>query len=259
MFRWLILAVLAVVPAAAEAADPSALWKIVDGQCVPHEEETHNPAPCSAVDLAAGVDKGTAVLKDIVGIAQFLLIPTARIGGIEDPAVLAPGATNYWEAAWQARHFVDERLHTTLPRDDVSLAINSVYGRTQNELHIHIDCIRADVRDALAANLDKTGDHWAPFPVTLAGHDYRAIRIIGDNLDGANPFLVLADNDPQARADMGIHTLVVAGVTFPGGTPGFVLLDDHADLAAGDRASGEQLQDHACAVADAITSGGAPR
>nr|WP_294505329.1 CDP-diacylglycerol diphosphatase [uncultured Rhodopila sp.] len=249
MFRWLLLGFFTFVSGGAQA-DPSALWKIVDGQCVPHEEETHNPAPCSAVDLAQGVDKGTAVLKDIVGIAQFLLLPTARIGGIEDPAVLAPGATNYWEAAWQARHFVDERLHTALPREDVSLAINSLYGRTQDELHIHIDCIRPDVRDALTANLDKIGDRWAPFPVPLAGHNYRAIRVIGDNLDSVNPFLILADSDPRIRADMGMHTLVVAGETFPGGSRGFVLLDDQADLLAGNRASGEQLQDHSCAVAE---------
>jgi CDP-diacylglycerol pyrophosphatase len=244
----LLLAGLVVVPGAAQA-DPSALWKIVHGQCVPHEQQAHDPAPCAAVDLEAGVDKGFVVLKDIKGIAQFLLIPTARIGGIEDPAILAPGATNYWAAAWNARHFVDERLHTNLPRDEVSLAINSAVGRTQDELHIHIDCVDSAVRDALDANLEKIGDQWAPFPVALAGHDYRAIRINRENLDGVDPFLVLADEDPQARADMGMHTLVVVGETFQGGAPGFVLLDDHANLAAGDHASGEQLQDHTCALA----------
>jgi len=31
--------------------------------------------------------------------------------------------------------------------------------------------------------------------------------------------------------------------------PGFVVLADRADAATGDRASGEELQDHACAVA----------
>lgn len=249
MRRWFLLAGLAVVPSGPAAADPSALWKIVSGQCVPDQQKAHDPAPCSAVDLAAGVEKGTAVLKDINGVAQFLLLPTARIGGIEDPAILAPGATNYWAAAWNARHFVNERLHTALPREAVSLAINSAYGRTQDELHIHIDCVRPDVRAALAANLDQIGDHWAPFPVTLGGHDYRAIRIAGETLDAANPFLVLADNDPAARADMGTHTLVVVGATFPGGAPGFVLLDDRANLLTGDRASGEQLQDHTCAIA----------
>ena len=46
-----------------------------------------------------------------------------------------------------------------------------------------------------------------------------------------------------------MHTLVIVGATFPDNTSGFVLLDDHADLAAGDRASGEELQDHTCAIA----------
>jgi CDP-diacylglycerol pyrophosphatase len=47
---------------------------------------------------------------------------------------------------------------------------------------------------------------------------------------------------------MGHHTLVVVGMLFAGDVPGFILLDDHADPAHGDRGSGEELQDHACAL-----------
>jgi CDP-diacylglycerol pyrophosphatase len=240
---------LALTHGAARAADPSALWKIVNGECVPHEETEQNPAPCAAVDLAEGVQKGYGVLKDINGVAQFLLIPTARIGGIEDPAILAPGATNYWAAAWKARSFVDQRLHTSLPRDAIALAINSLAGRTQNQLHIHIDCVRPDVRRALAENLDKIAEVWTQFPVLLAGHAYRSIRINQENLDGVDPFHLLANDIPHSQADMGMHTLVLVGTSFADGSSGFVLLDDHADIAAGDRASGEQLQDHTCAIA----------
>ena len=179
--RGLLLLALLLAPISGRAADPSALWKIVNGQCVPHEESEHSPSPCAAVDIANGVEKGFAVLKDKNGIAQFLLIPTARIGGIEDPALLAPGETNYWEAAWQARSFVEQRLHASLPRDSLSLAINSVKGRTQDQLHIHIDCIRPDVHDILAANLDQITTTWAALPTPLAGHYYRAIRI--DRID----------------------------------------------------------------------------
>jgi CDP-diacylglycerol pyrophosphatase len=244
-----VLMALLLAPACARAADPSALWKIVNGQCVPHEQAQREPSPCSEVELAHGVDKGFVVLKDRNGIAQFLLIPTARIPGIEDPEILDPEATNYWDAAWKARYFVEERVHTSLPRDAVSLAINSTVGRSQDQLHIHIDCIGPEVRAALAANLDKVKGVWTPFPVPLAGHSYRSIRINHETLDGVNPFRVLADNDPQAAATMGMHTLVLVGESFTDGTAGFVLLDDHADLAAGDRASGEELQDHSCAVA----------
>lgn len=236
-------------PAASQAADPSALWKIVNGQCVPHEQASADPAPCALVDLVGGAGKGSALLKDINGIAQFLLIPTARIGGIEDPAILAPDATNYWDAAWRDRHFVEDRLHVPLPRDAVALAINSSVGRTQDQLHIHIDCVRPDVRAALAANLDRIGDVWAPFPNPLAGHSYRSIRISRESPGNVDPFRVLANGDPTIQAEMGMHTLVLTGATFADGSQGFVLLDDRADLLAGDRASGEELQDHACAVA----------
>ncbi|HBK04712.1 MAG TPA: CDP-diacylglycerol diphosphatase [Acetobacteraceae bacterium] len=242
---WLLLG-LFLAPASSHAADPSALWKIVNGKCVPHEQDARDPSPCTVVDLANGAGKGFAVLKDRNGIAQFLLIPTARISGIDDPAILAPDAPNFWDDAWQARYFVEERLETELPRDALALAINSSVGRTQDQLHIHIDCVRPDVRDTLAANMDKVTEVWTPFPEPLAGHRYEAIRIPQETLEGANPFRILADAGVR---DMGMHTLVVVGTTSPNGDRGFVLLDDHADLLAGDRASGEQLQDHTCSVA----------
>jgi CDP-diacylglycerol pyrophosphatase len=244
---WALLLGLVCAPAGARAADPSALWKIVSGQCVPHETTERDPSPCSVVDLANGADKGFALLKDRDGVAQFLLIPTARISGIEDPAILDPASTNYWDAAWRDRYFVEERLHASLPRDGVALAINSSVGRTQDQLHIHIDCIRPDVRAALAGNLDKVGAAWTPFPIKLAGHAYQAIRINQETMDGINPFRVLVDGDPKTGGDISMHTLVLVGETFADGSNGFVLLDDQANLAAGDHASGEQLEDHACA------------
>lgn len=246
---WLLLLGLLITSVSCHAADPSALWKIVDGKCVPHEQTMRDPSPCASVELAHGAEKGFAVLKDINGVAQFLLIPTVRISGIEDPAILAPDAINYWDAAWQARYFVEERLHTTLPRDAISLAINSSVGRSQDQLHIHIDCVRPDVRQALAANLDKIGGVWTPFPVPLAGNMYQAIRINQESLDGIDPFRILSEGDPRAASEMGKHTLVLIGASFADGASGFVLLDDHVDLLAGDFGSGEQLQDHTCAVA----------
>jgi CDP-diacylglycerol pyrophosphatase len=248
---WLFVLAACVVPAAGRAADPSALWKIVNEKCVPHEQAARDPSPCTSVNLSQGVDKGFVVLKDINGVAQFLLLPTARIGGIEDPLILAADATNYWDAAWQARYYVEGRLHTNLPRDGFALAINSAFGRTQDQLHIHVDCIGVGVRDALRANLAGIGEKWLQFPVPLAGDTYRSIRINQETLEGLNPFRVLADGDQAAAADMGRHTLVLVGETFADGSNGFVLLDDTADLAAGDRASGELLEDHACAVASA--------
>ncbi len=235
------------VPSA--GADPTALWTIVHEQCVPDEQLHDNPAPCARVDLSGGKDAGqqtgNAVLKDLVGANQFLLIPTARVAGIESPQILAPDAPNYFGAAWQARTFTNERAGWTLPRDWVSLAINSVAGRTQNQLHIHIDCVRADVHAALSEYATAVGPGWAPFPVPLAGHPYQAMAVSGENLDAVNPFVALADGIPGARGDMGSRTLVVVGAVLPDGSPGFIFLTDRVDTATGDVASGEELQDHA--------------
>ncbi|GLP81232.1 CDP-diacylglycerol diphosphatase [Mycobacterium antarcticum] len=221
------------------AADASALWRIVDGQCVPNQVAHGNPAPCAEVDL----DAGSAVLKDLVGATQYLLIPTERSSGIEDPAILAPDAPNYFAAAWRARSFVDERAGVTLPRDWVSLAINSAFARSQDQLHIHVDCLSPDVHDALAAHAAAVGPAWAPFPVPLAGHRYDAVQVGGEDLD-VDPFDLLADGVPGARDDMAARTLVVVGTVAADGRPGFVILTDRADPAAGDLAEGEELQDH---------------
>ena len=191
----LLAALLAGVALTARAADPSALWHIVHDRCVPDEQAKHDPAPCTAVDLAHGY----VVLKDIVGNTQFLLIPTARVGGIEDQSVLAPDAPNYWDAAWRARRYVEQRAGHALPRDVLSLAINAVSGRSQDQLHIHIDCIRSDVRAALTQHQADIGARWSDFPPPLAGHHYRAMRLPGAELEGTNPFRLLAAGVPRRR------------------------------------------------------------
>ncbi len=227
--------------------NPNVLWHIVHGLCAPHLAAFGSPLPCTFVHPSAGV----ALLKDRDGATQFLLIPTARVTGIEDPAVRAPRAPDYFAAAWAARGNVEALLDRALPRRDLSLAVNSIDGRTQNQLHIHIDCVRADVRDALAAQTRALGPRWTPFPLPLAAHRYLVRFVASQDLRGVNPFVLLADGVPAARAAMGRMTLVAVGATDASGRRGFALLAGRADLAAGDRGAGEELQDHGCAVGHA--------
>jgi CDP-diacylglycerol pyrophosphatase len=49
----------------------------------PGQEQKGDPAPCALVDLRERDAKGYVVLKDLVGATQYLLIPTARVSGIE--------------------------------------------------------------------------------------------------------------------------------------------------------------------------------
>ncbi|KAA0108445.1 CDP-diacylglycerol diphosphatase [Mycolicibacterium sp. P1-5] len=232
------LALCLLAPATAYAA-PDTLWRIVHDQCVVDVQQHRDPAPCSRVDLSHGEDGGYAVLKDIVGDRQYLVIPTARITGIESPELRDPHATNYFGAAWQARSFVEQRAGGTIPRDWMSLAVNSAVARSQNQLHIHVDCLRADVHDALRSAAGAIGPVWAPLPVPLTGHTYWAMAVDGTDLD-ADPFRLLADGLEGARDDMGEYTLVVVGTATP--RAGFVVLADRADDVS--EAGGEELQDH---------------
>lgn len=226
-------------------ANGQVLWGIVNGKCVPDQRESGRPDPCAKVAIGDGVDKGYAVLKDRVGISQYLVMPTRLITGIEDPQLLAPGATNYFDPAWRVRGLVDQRLGTTLTRDDVGIAVNSIYGRSQDLLHLHVDCLRTDVRGDLHRQLAVVGRRWSA-PIMLAGHGYYALRIDGDDRVPIDPFGALADGLKVPPAEMGAWTLVLAGATFTDG-PGFVLLAARADPAAGYDGSGEDLQDHQCA------------
>jgi CDP-diacylglycerol pyrophosphatase len=242
-------AMLLAVPAEVRAADPDALWKIVHDGCVPNEQQHRDPTPCALVDLHGGVANGYVLLKDIRGRTQYLAIPTARVTGIEDPQLLAPDAPNYFADAWAGRSYTARAVGHALPRDALSLAVNSPYARSQNQLHIHVDCLRPDVRAALRREAPAIGGHWAPLPTPLAGHRYWAMRVFGNELGAANPFKLLADGKPGAGAAMREQTLAVVGADFAGGRPGFLLLDDRLNLATGDHAGGEELQDHTCALA----------
>ena len=234
-----VMAAAAVValPAVADAHDNrEALWHFVHEQCVPDQLSHRDPAPCVEVDLDEGEQRGSAVMKDSEGPDQFLLIPTARITGIEDPAVRAPDAPNYFEYAWRARVYTEADSGGTLPRDWISLAVNSVAARTQDQLHIHIDCLRADVHQALAASAGLIGPAWTSLPVPLAGDIYEAIAI--SSLDRVNPFVLATD-----AADAAVSTVVVVGA----GTdeqPSFVVLRRTTVPGSDDPAAGENLQDH---------------
>jgi CDP-diacylglycerol pyrophosphatase len=225
-------------------ADRMALWTIVHEKCVPNLRAGEGPSPCESVDLSQGEDKGVALLKDRNGVSQFLAIPTRRITGIEDPLAIAPDAPNVFAFAWNAgRPAVEARLHHVLPREAVAVAINSQYVRSQDQLHLHIDCLDADVGAALADYKDGLDAEWRVMTVALKGRHYWARRLASKDFSGAAPLRLLADGLEGAKDHMGLQTLVAVGATFAS-EPGFILLADHAELTGGGH--GEDLQDHEC-------------
>lgn len=223
-----------------------ALWNTVNGQCVPEQQKFGNAYPCAEVSLTTGY----AVLKDRRGKFQFLLMPTLKITGIEDPQLLAPNAVNYFDWAWRVQNWPEDRLKAPLAREDASVAVNSVFGRSQGLLHLHVECVRTDVRDLIKAQLANIGPQWSA-PITIDGHPFRAMWIDSEDNVPVNPFTALAQGLNVPASEMGAWTLVLVGATSPAGQPGFVLLAARAQTdgkgrLAGYSASGEELQDHRC-------------
>lgn len=234
----LLLSACASTPAPPAASD--ALWRLIQRDCL----AAGGPqGSCLAVEPAA--DRRDVLVKDRHGDYQFLLMPMDRVSGIESPQLYRPGAPNYFAAAWQARAQTERALGRPLPRNVASLSLNSPQGRSQHQLHIHIDCLRADVLQALDAQADTIGPRWAPLAQPLRGHVYQARTLQGEQLR-ANPLNLLAQE--LAGPGIGQWSLVVAGREDVQGQPGFVLLATQVDPATGNDASAEELQDHACTV-----------
>jgi CDP-diacylglycerol pyrophosphatase len=249
--RTTVLIVFLLVPAPFPAkADPDALWKIVNGECVPGQREHGNPAPCSEVNVSKGTDKGFAVLKDNHPLKPhaYLLIPTVHVTGIESAALLAPGGPNYFDEAWTARSHLISLLKVPLAWDMVGLAVNSAKDRTQNQLHVHIDCVRADIRDTLRSQEDVLNNRWSELKLVAPDHSYMAMKLAAESLDGLSPFQLLADGISEAKQNMDLETLVVVGAVFKDGKHGFYLLSSRH--GGGVSAHGEDLLDPSCRLAD---------
>jgi CDP-diacylglycerol pyrophosphatase len=158
--------------------------------------------------------------------------------GIDSSELLDPDVPNYFAEAWHARDLITKFVGHEVPRTAIGLAVNKAAARSQDQFHIHIECLRQDVFESLRALSARLTDAWTP--VTVSGSPYDALRITGSGLEGANPFELLADAKPDVRHHIGDYTLVVVGAQFAAG-PGFILL-------AGTGQTGELLLDSTCAA-----------
>jgi CDP-diacylglycerol pyrophosphatase len=218
---------------AALCANRDALREIVQDECVVHWQQQHTAAPCERVA------ESYAVLADRKGGAHFLLIPTRTVTGIESPEVLEPDAPNYFDAAWRARDRIAAVVGHDVPRSAVGLALNPKHARSQDQLHIHIECLRADVARSLHTASAGITAAWSP--IDVAGWQFDALRIMGEDLGVSNPLRLLAARSPVAGSRLEDYSLIVAGMQFKEG-PGFVVL-------TGTALPGELLLDSSCAVA----------
>ncbi|MGV2878137.1 CDP-diacylglycerol diphosphatase [Pantoea vagans] len=213
-----------------------ALWQIVSEKCLPHQQSSGDPAPCQRVDQPHRY----AMLKDMNGPLQYLLIPLDKITGIESPRLLQPTTPNYFALAWHERTLLAQRRGSPIADQVLSLAINSQYGRTQNQLHIHLSCLRPDVRQQLDQLTPQLGGQWQE--LMLRKHRYWLRTLTADELTQQSAFIRLADERPQARTEMGKYGLALAELS----DGRLVLMAIERNWLLLNSGSAEELQDHAC-------------
>jgi CDP-diacylglycerol pyrophosphatase len=217
----------------ARASDRGDLWMVVHGLCSAMHKATGLPLPCLKVDT----DAGFIVLRAPMDHARVLVVPIRKIPGIESPLLLRPDAPNPWTYAWSQRDYVASGATHPLEWNDFGLAVNSRRSRTQDQLHIHVSCVDPRLKRILARRAPPR-DVWTTIDLAPWADRYRVKRIDEADLR-RNPFKIVAEEAPGARANMGAHSLAVVGYGDAQARE-FVLLD------TGGYGHAEELLDHRC-------------
>lgn len=217
------------------------LWHFINDQCVPNQKTSNSPAPCEEVTFPANSSQGYVVFKDRKGPLQYLLMPATKITGIEDAQILNADAVNYFFEAWKARSYMIKKYNGSVPDEEISLAINSERGRSQNQLHIHISCIRPEVKKEIQERGGSVDSKWALFPGGILKHRYYARTIKLDQLNKQNPFQLLFNELPEAKNNMGDFGMGIIATK-----NSFILVADRYDQTSKDWAWAEEIQDHNC-------------
>jgi CDP-diacylglycerol pyrophosphatase len=151
-FRILLAAAVGASPLGLRAAgafdltERGALWQVVHKLCLPMHATLGVSLPCLAVDD----ERGFVVIRAPGDATRIIIVPTVRTEGIESPSLLRDDAPNFWAYAWGEREWVASAAPRPLGWDDIGMAINSRPARTQDQMHIHVDCLDVRLKKALA-------------------------------------------------------------------------------------------------------------
>jgi CDP-diacylglycerol pyrophosphatase len=229
------------------STERGALWRVVQA-CVVNHRITGSAFPCLEVNDAKGIVTGFVVLRPPLEQTHIVIVPTVRIVGIEDASLQSASAPNFFEDAWEARKYVLDRAPRRVRGDEIGLAVNSKAGRTQDQLHIHVDCVNMDVRRALKSWGAKIPFNvWSPFRLDPAAPRYLLLKLKRDDLAGINVFKLAADGLAVQPHNLGGMIIAVIGASFPDGKNGFYIL---AALTGSSDGKSEALLDHSCSAED---------
>jgi CDP-diacylglycerol pyrophosphatase len=192
---------------------------------------------CRAYDA----ERGYVIVKDNARTKPdaYLIIPVAAVTGIEDKQVFHSPVADFWQYGWE-----ESTRFLRVPHRAVALAINSMAGRSEKQLHIHISCVRPDVASVLERDRRLGYDPSQPRQLRLKpeNHVYRVVlarNLVRDD----SPFQTVSEM-PGARDAMGKQSIAVIGSRIP---EMYYVLDTVA--GPGNNGAAEELLDQTCASA----------
>lgn len=218
-----------------------ALWQMVSQKCMTGQSVPPSSGACLKVDEK----KQYVMFKASTGPHHDLLMPTFPVAGLESSVLEAPETPPFMAIAWAERGRLAKEAGFPIRDEDLSLAINSRSGRSQNHLHIHIACLHTSVKESLARQADSINLQWSKLPQPIMGKDYFARRVAGPALAQENAFVLLNDFLRSEGLVPGSFGLGMA--MLPDGD--FVLLAKGKSLLPFDMGSTERLLDFTCAIA----------
>lgn len=200
--------------------------------------------PCLSVELSEQNRPGTAVLRAPGRRTHIVVMPTDDVPGVEAPELRGSAGVTYWQAALAARSLVTDSLKGRIQIDDVGVAVNSVGGRSQDQLHIHVDCVRPSVGKALKQFGPAVSSEWSLFPIALRGSKFYAKRVSDDQMANLNPFAAV-NSEAFKGKHPGQTSFAIFNTQKYEGKSGYYILayndfESHA----------EKLLDHSCIFPD---------
>lgn len=257
MRRWLWLAAALALPGCtaegvvgALSGGRDGLWRNVQQRCLAGATASH--PDCAQVDRS----RELVLYKDAIGTSHYLVIPARPVTGVDDGKAWDGTGANPWAFGWEARGIVGQSLGKAVPDDMLGLAVNSQASRSQDQLHIHLDCISAAARAFVNGASGPIGTDWTSLRFDGKPVHARFIPAAAPVLS-ADPFALVggrADEPAASRAsalppDRGIF------VTYGRdrqGRPGFFVVDQPVHAAAGSNGHASDFLDRRCRLAQEL-------
>jgi CDP-diacylglycerol pyrophosphatase len=234
----------------ARAAESQALWQVVRA-CVADYQTAGASFPCLSVELSGGIDRGVVVLRPPFGAPDTILSPTRKVVGVEDPWLQSPEAPNYFAAALSARAFVTKPDGSAPRLDEIALAVNSRFARTQDQLHIHIGCLSPPVRKAMRLQVAsmKVGE-WARVGSLVPGSELWGLRTGRSDLTQTEPFRLAAERFAVRDSDLGRLMVAVVGTRIANRDELVLLVADHRGQERNGHLWAEEVVDPGCLASE---------